>query len=74
MKEQNFEVLKYTAAAFFLVLISGLVANTFAPDTEIGRLIEFGVPLLTGVAAGLWIHFRFRDILDLDLENIDQSG
>lgn len=66
MNEQNFEVLKYTGLAFLLVIASGLVAYYLTPDTMLGKAVRSAVPVLTGVGAGLWIHFRFRDILDFD--------
>ena len=68
MNEKNFEVLKYTGLAFILVLVSAFLTYYATSDNTLGNAIRFAVPLLTGVASGLWIHFRFRDLLDFEEE------
>ena len=66
MNEETREILIYTVSALLLVLISGILANTFLPETGIGDAGRFAAPLLTGVIAGLYIHMRFRKILDVE--------
>jgi hypothetical protein len=66
MNEETKQILIYTVSALLLVLVSGLVADTLLPDTGIGDAGRFATPLLTGVLAGLYIHMRFREILDVE--------
>jgi hypothetical protein len=61
MNERNREALKASLTGIAAVLAVGLITFSLAPDNSFGRKLEFAAPLLTGVAAGLWIHFRFRD-------------
>ena len=66
MNEQTKQILIYTVSALLLVLVSGLVADTFLPENGIGDAGRFTVPLLTGVLTGLYIHMRFREILGVE--------
>jgi len=66
MNEQTKKILGYTLLGFLVVLVSGLLADFLLPETGIGDAGRFAVPLLTGVMIGLYIHMRFREILDLE--------
>lgn len=66
MKEKDFEVLKYTGLAFLSVIVSAFLTYYVTSDNTLGNAFRFAVPMLTGVAAGLWIHLRFRDLLDFE--------
>ena len=66
MNEKNFEVLKYTGLAFLSVILSAFLTYYVTSDDTLGNAVRFAVPLLTGVTAGLWIHFRFRDLLEFE--------
>lgn len=66
MKDDTKHILKYTLAALAWVLLSGLLAYVLTSDNDVGNMIRFAVPVVAGVFAAVYIHFRFRDILNFE--------
>lgn len=64
MKEQSRKALKYTGTGIIAVLAVAITIDFVSPDNQVGMLLRFLGPLLTGFIIGVWIHSKIASEID----------
>ena len=52
------EIAKLSATGVIAVLITGITVSSLSPETEIGRIIDFSMPILVGIMFAAKIYMK----------------